>query len=151
MFTPSCSNTSALPHWLDTDRLPCLATFTPHAATTRAAAEEILNVPDRSPPVPQVSNTSSTGADSFTACSRIVRAKPTISAGRSPFITRAASSAASERSRRAPFHHLAHDAGSLVRREVLVAQNLLQQLDEHQKSRKFRRIRLPSSVSTDSG
>ncbi len=101
-LTPSCSNTSALPQRLDTDRLPCLATFTPQAATTSAAADEMLNVPDRSPPVPQVSNTSPGGAASFTACSRIVRAKPTISAGRSPFITSAASSAASDRRARAP-------------------------------------------------
>ena len=29
MLTPSASSTSALPHWLDTDRLPCFATRTP--------------------------------------------------------------------------------------------------------------------------
>ena len=34
---------------------PCLATGTPHAATTNAAAVEILNVPSPSPPVPAVS------------------------------------------------------------------------------------------------
>ena len=59
--TPSRSNTSALPHRLDTDRLPCLATRTPHAATTIAAADEMLKVPARSPPVPHVSKTSSIG------------------------------------------------------------------------------------------
>ena len=41
------------------ERLPCLATRTPQAATTSAAHDEMLNVPARSPPVPQVSNTSS--------------------------------------------------------------------------------------------
>ena len=39
MPTPSASNTSALPQRLDTERLPCLATRTPHAATTSAAAD----------------------------------------------------------------------------------------------------------------
>src|SRR5437762_8508677 len=88
-LTPSASKTSALPDRLDTDRLPCLATFTPHAATTMAAQDEILNVPERSPPVPHVSNTVSAVPerfDSCTACARIVFASPTISAGRSPFI-----------------------------------------------------------------
>ncbi len=95
MLTPSASKTSADPQRLDTDRLPCLATGTPHAASTIAAAEEMLNVPERSPPVPHVSNTSLIGALSFTACSRIARAKPTISDGRSPFITSADNNAAS--------------------------------------------------------
>src|SRR5204863_8717871 len=75
ILTPSASKTSAEPQRLDTDRLPCLATGSPHAASTLAAAEERLQVPERSPPVPQVSNTSLIGAFSLTACSRIVRAK----------------------------------------------------------------------------
>ena len=45
----------ALPQWLETDRLPCLATGTPAAATTKAAVVETLKVPEPSPPVPQVS------------------------------------------------------------------------------------------------
>src|SRR5262245_22233574 len=56
-LTPSASNTSALPDLLDTDRFPCLATRTPQAATTSAVQDEMLKVPDRSPPVPHVSNT----------------------------------------------------------------------------------------------
>ena len=55
--TPSASSTSALPDRLETLRLPCLATGTPHAATTIAAAVETLSVPSPSPPVPQVSIT----------------------------------------------------------------------------------------------
>jgi len=43
---------SAPPVRLDADRLPCFATWTPHAAITRAAQDEMLNVPERSPPVP---------------------------------------------------------------------------------------------------
>ena len=36
----------------DMERLPCLATGTPHAATTKETAVEILSVPSPSPPVP---------------------------------------------------------------------------------------------------
>src|SRR5262249_53265013 len=86
--TPRAWKTSALPDRLDTDRLPCFATRTPQAATTTAAHDEMLNVPERSPPVPHVSNTSSYRRDTCTACARIARARPTISAGRSPFIAR---------------------------------------------------------------
>src|SRR5262249_59591368 len=56
---PRASYASAPPVRLDADRLPCLATRTPHAATTIAAQDEMLIVPDLSPPVPHVSNTSS--------------------------------------------------------------------------------------------
>ncbi len=52
---PKASNTSALPHWLDTERFPCLATFTPAPATTKAVTVETLKVFLASPPVPQVS------------------------------------------------------------------------------------------------
>ena len=79
--TPSASKTSALPHRLDTARLPCLATRTPAPASTIAAAVETLNVCAPSPPVPQVSNTSATGRGSGTARARIARANPTISRG----------------------------------------------------------------------
>ena len=75
-LTPSASYTSALPHWLETERLPCFATRNPAAAATSAAADEILNVPERSPPVPHVSNTSSNVFDSCTALARIVFARP---------------------------------------------------------------------------
>jgi hypothetical protein len=75
-LTPSASRTSALPHRLETLRLPCLATRTPHAATTSAAAVEMLNVPDWSPPVPHVSNTAPGRRATGTALARIVRAKP---------------------------------------------------------------------------
>ncbi len=55
ILTPRAASTSALPERLETERLPCLATGTPAAAATRAAAVEMLNVPRPSPPVPQVS------------------------------------------------------------------------------------------------
>ena len=53
--TPSSSSTSAEPHCDDAARLPCFATRTPAPATTSAAIVEMLNVCERSPPVPQVS------------------------------------------------------------------------------------------------
>ena len=56
-LTPATSNKSALPQVLDTERLPCLATCPPAAATTNAQVVEILKVLAPSPPVPQVSMT----------------------------------------------------------------------------------------------
>ena len=56
MSTPSAARMSAEPDLDDKARLPCLATGTPQAATTSAAAVETLKVPDASPPVPQVSS-----------------------------------------------------------------------------------------------
>ena len=55
MFTPRAASTSAEPLRLVMPRLPCLATGTPAAAATRAAAVEMLKVCEPSPPVPQVS------------------------------------------------------------------------------------------------
>ena len=54
-LTPADSSTSALPDLEEMERLPCLATWPPAAATTKAEAVEILNKPRPSPPVPQVS------------------------------------------------------------------------------------------------
>jgi cysteinyl-tRNA synthetase len=55
------------------------------------------------------------------------------------------------RGRGTPFHHLVHGGGRLLRGEVLVANELLEQSGEHHKSKKFLKIRRPSPVSTDSG
>ena len=54
--TPSSVRTSALPELPEAARLPCLATGTPQAATTIAAAVETFTVLAPSPPVPQVSS-----------------------------------------------------------------------------------------------
>src|SRR5260221_4488481 len=83
--TPSASNTSALPQRLETDRFPCFATRTPQEATTSATQDETLNVPDRSPPVPQVSNTPSWRRESGTALGPIPPAEPPSLSRRSPF------------------------------------------------------------------
>src|SRR5580765_3586786 len=93
-LTPKAPKTSALPDWLDTERLPCLATLTPAPANTNAVVVEILNVPFWSPPVPQVSST--VLAPTFTRCafSRITRAAPVISPTLSPFMRRAVRKAA---------------------------------------------------------
>ena len=111
-LTPSASSTSALPHRLDTERLPCLATRTPQAATTSAAAVEMLNVPERSPPVPQVSNTLAGGVDSGTASARIVRAKPDELGGPLAFHRQADQQPGDLRRRRVA----AHDHGHRLRR-----------------------------------
>jgi len=42
MLTPSASRQSAVPHWDEAARLPCLATFMPPAAATRAEVVEML-------------------------------------------------------------------------------------------------------------
>jgi hypothetical protein len=65
-----------------------LATGTPHAATTIATTEEMLNVRAPSPPVPHTSTADGHVRGSFTASARIARAKPPISWGRSPFMAR---------------------------------------------------------------
>ena len=88
MWTPNASRMSALPHWLDIDRLPCLATFTPAPAMTKAATVETLNVQEPSPPVPQVSSSGSSVNPGLPShpFTRIARAKPTSSSAVSPFI-----------------------------------------------------------------
>ena len=82
MRTPSASSTSALPQVPLAERLPCLATGTPQAATTNDATVEMLKVPAPSPPVPQVSTAPC--EVSGTARARIARAKPTTSSSVSP-------------------------------------------------------------------
>jgi hypothetical protein len=84
MRTPSASSTSAEPLRELAARFPCLATRAPAAAATIAAAVEILNVPDPSPPVPHVSTMCSgrswPSAKTGAACRRIAVANPTSSA-----------------------------------------------------------------------
>ena len=91
MRTPSASSTSALPQVPLAERLPCLATGTPQAATTNDATVEMLKVPAPSPPVPQVSTAPCDV--SGTARARIARAKPTTSSSVSPRAAIAARSA----------------------------------------------------------
>src|ERR1017187_7329987 len=96
MGMPQASSRSALPHWLEIERLPCLATCTPAPATTKAATVEMLNVLAPSPPVPQVSSRvwPARPASMGTAICRMARAKPTNSSTVSPFILRAIRKAA---------------------------------------------------------
>ena len=79
-FTPSASNTSALPDLLLTLRFPCLAIFAPAPAATNIAAVEILKVWAPSPPVPTTS-TKCLRSSTFTevANSRITCAAAAIS------------------------------------------------------------------------
>ena len=77
------SKTSPDPHFEETALLPCLATFVPMLAKSRAEAVEILRVFMPSPPVPQVSIQSLT----FTLLDFSLRTKtpPAISSETSPF------------------------------------------------------------------
>ena len=89
-LTPRASSRSALPHLLETERLPCLATVTPHPATTNAAVVEILKVLRESPPVPHVSTTTSAFVWILIALRRMARAAPASSEKVSPLEARAA-------------------------------------------------------------
>ena len=79
-----------------------------------------------------VEHAARSGASSGTACSRIARAKPTISSGRSPFIASADQQAGNLRRRRRAVHDRRHRAGGLVARQVLVALQLLESGAKHQ-------------------
>jgi len=83
MLTPSAVSTSALPERRVMVRLPCLATFSPAPAATKATAVETLKVETPVPPVPQTSITWC-GCLSTTAARRITRAQAVISPTVSP-------------------------------------------------------------------
>src|SRR3954453_10172497 len=90
---PAASSTSAEPHLLVAERLPCLATRQPAPAATNAAVVETLKV-GGPPPVPAVSTRSAPSTSTGVASSRMVRASPVISSTVSPLARRAISSAA---------------------------------------------------------
>src|SRR4051794_27322626 len=92
MLAPSASSTSAEPHWLVAERLPCLAILQPAPAAMKAAVVDTLKV-GLPPPVPAVS-TRSPSASTLTASSLIVRARPAISATVSPLVRSAIRKAA---------------------------------------------------------
>ena len=94
ILTPSSANTSALPHLLETDLFPCLATVTPAPAATSEATVEILNVPEPSPPVPHISIAVESSTEIRMDFERIVCANPTISSIVSPFALSATSNPA---------------------------------------------------------
>src|SRR5215218_971249 len=89
---PSASSTSAEPHWLVAERLPCLATRQPAPAAMNAAVVETLNV-GLPPPVPAVS-TRPSPASTLTERSRSTAASPAISPTVSPFVRSAIRKAA---------------------------------------------------------
>ena len=131
MFTPSASNRSALPQRLETDRLPCLATRTPHAATTSAATVETLNVWARSPPVPHVSNTSPGGARQRRGLGAHHTRQPD-DFGRPLALHRQRDEQAGDLRRHgAAVHDLGHRRRGLLDRQVLAPLQLLNQRGEH--------------------
>src|SRR5918995_3689439 len=89
---PRASSTSAEPHWLVAERLPCFATRQPAPAAMNAAVVDTLKV-GRPPPVPAVS-TRSSPASTLRANERIALARPASSATVSPFVRRAIRKAA---------------------------------------------------------
>ena len=96
MLTPSASRQSAVPHWDEAARLPCLATFMPPAAATRAEVVEMLKLWALSPPVPTISKMSMP-VSTFVAWSRMAAAQPAISSvvsARALLVERAARNAA---------------------------------------------------------
>src|SRR5690606_26276408 len=92
--TPSSWSTSALPERLETARLPCFATGTPAAATIRAAPVDRFRLPRPSPPVPQVSRSTSKEWSTATMWSRRLRAAAAMTSGVSPLRRRATAKAA---------------------------------------------------------
>ncbi len=77
-----------------TARLPCLATGTPAAATTRAAVVLMLNVTDPVPPVPQVSSSPVREVRIGVIWSRMAAAAPATSSIVSPLVASSVSSLA---------------------------------------------------------
>src|SRR5262249_51785938 len=70
---------------MEDERLPCLTTGTPAAATTIAAAVLMLNVPVPSPPVPHVSRTGRVGGFNRVMQPRRTSTAVAISDADSPF------------------------------------------------------------------
>ena len=112
----------------------------------------MLKLPERSPPVPQVSNTGPDARASLTACSRIVVREADELVG--PFaLHRQADQQPGNLCRRSlPAHDHGHCRRRLRLRQILVPTESFDQLGEHHlSSRKFLRSWRPSGVSTDSG
>ena len=141
MRTPRCSSTSAEPQRELIERLPCLATRTPAPATTNAAAVETLNVPEASPPVPQVSTSASIAtadcpAKIGVACRRMAVAKPTSSSTVSPFMRSAVSSPTICASLAPPGENLLHRGFGFDAREVFARYDFFQCFVNHMFSRR---------------
>ena len=115
IWTPKASRTSALPQDPEAARLPCLATFSPAPAATKAVAVEMLKVFLPSPPVPTVS-TNSPSTSTLRAISRITLAMPAISWVVSPFKARAVKNAPSWAGVASPsmISRITEDASSMV-------------------------------------
>ena len=88
ILTPSASRQSAVPHFDEAARLPCLTIVTSAAAATKAEVVEILKEFDLSPPVPTISRAWPPILNSI-AFERIPVAAPAISSSVSPFIASA--------------------------------------------------------------
>ena len=81
---PISLSRSALPHFDETARFPCLATVIPAPAATKADMVDILKVCAPSPPVPTTSRTMGVPASICVAFSRMILVKEDISSTVSP-------------------------------------------------------------------
>ena len=154
MRAPSASITSADPHWLVAERLPCLATRQPAPAATKAAVVDTLNV-GRPPPVPAVSTRSSPASTRRASAAHRRRQAGDLVNGL------ALGAQTHEQARGLgfgglPLHHLAQHARGLVGGQVLAGGHPVDGLGQdgvvaHSAERKLRSICLPCGVSTDSG
>ena len=123
MTTPSASSTSAEPAADEAARPPCLHTLAPAPATTRAAMVDTLMERLRSPPVPQVSTTSSgLGRGSGSAWVSMARTKPVISSTVSPLMRKAVTKAAICAGVAAPARTSPRASRGLLRGEVALGQ-----------------------------
>ena len=154
ILTPSFSSTSALPHWLLAARLPCLATFIPAPAATKAAAVEILKV---------LSAVSSGPHDiqhrpidvTRMAFARMTPASPAISSDGLSLYPQGSDKSAELGRSSLPFHYLFHDRGGFVCSQrsvpdtsVPIASLIMSSCS---RSRKFFNISFPPCVINDSG
>ena len=100
-------------------RLPCLATGTPAAAVTMAAAVEILKVFEPSPPVPQVSISPERRVRMGVIFFRMAEAAPATSSTVSPFSCKAVKQPGDFLLRAMPLHDLPEGIGHQLHREIL--------------------------------
>ena len=91
---PKASKTSALPDLLETERLPCFATFNPAAAERSAVPVDRLKLLEPSPPVPTMSIVACSGSkETGIATSLMALAKPLTSSADSPLSLNAVNNA----------------------------------------------------------
>ena len=145
--TPSASKTSALPHWLETARLPCFATRTPAPASTIAAAVDTLKVARHRRLCHTCRTRRRTSCQSFTARDAHRLRKPDELGRALAFQRERHEHRGDLRRLRVAVHDRPHELSGLGARQVLVPAKLLEQIGAKPSmsaSRKFRSSRMPT-------